>query len=147
MRFVCITSAVLLTVAVASANTLKDKSAAIALGEQAMGKVAKGDLKAAFQVLRPYTALPEAEFEAVVLQSISAREKVGNRYGATVDFEYVGTHEVGKSLFEALFLEKTEKTALPWALIFYRTTEGWTLNSFFWTDKITPLFTCPSSWE
>jgi len=32
------------------------------------------------------------------------------------------------------------KFALPWIFIFYKGTDGWTLNEFAWRDKVSELF-------
>jgi hypothetical protein len=39
-----------------------------------------------------------------------------------------------------LYMEKTEKHALPWAFIFYKTPKGWMLSSFGWNDKMPQFF-------
>ena len=110
------------------------------LADKVMALAGKGDLPAAFQLMKPYVAIPESEFEGMSLQSKSQRDQFGFRYGKSVGHEFIGEKKVGQSLLRLTYIEKTDKHAMPWMFMFYRTPEGWTLNGFVWHDKVQQLF-------
>jgi len=47
---------------------------------------------------------------------------------------------LGQSLVMVTCIEKTEKHALPWLFYFYKSPQGWVLNSFVWNDNLPSLF-------
>lgn len=123
----------------AQAATLQTDADIRALADSVMAKVAKADLPGAFAVMKPYTIIPPTEFDAAALQSKSQRDLVGTRFGATIGYEFIGEKRSGQSLLKLTYIEKTELHALPWIFYFYRTPNGWVLNSFFWHDRMPDL--------
>lgn len=122
------------------ADTLKADTDLKPLAEIVMTKVAKGNLSAAFDAMKPYVVISEAEFQSAALNSKAQRDQFGIRYGKTVGYEFIGQKKIGESLIRLTYMEKTEKHALPWMFYFYRTPSGWMLNSFSWNDQIPQLF-------
>jgi hypothetical protein len=108
--------------------------------ERVMAKVAKGDLDGAFQEMKPYLVIPEAEYETLVANTRAQRGLAGTRYGKVIGYECVDKKAVGQSLVRITCLEKTDKHALPWRFYFYKTPSGWVLNSFNWSDNFTTVF-------
>jgi hypothetical protein len=51
---------------------------------QVMSRVGKADLAGAFAYMKPYTIVPEAEFETLKLGTKSQRDQAGSRFGKTV---------------------------------------------------------------
>jgi hypothetical protein len=125
--------------AVTHAATLQTDADIRAFADGVMAKVAKGDLPGAFATMKPYVIIPPTEFDAAALQSKSQRDLVGNRFGKTIGFEFIGEKRSGQSLLKLTYIEKTERHALPWIFFFYRTPKGWVLNSFFWHDRMPDL--------
>ena len=125
----------------AQAATLQSDADIRTFADRVMAKVAKGDLPGAFADMKPYTIIPPTEFDAAALQSKSQRDLVGTRFGATIGYEFIGEKRSGQSLLKLTYIEKTERHALPWLFYFYRTPNGWVLNSFFWNDRMTDLLT------
>lgn len=125
----------------AHADTLKSESELRSFAESVMKQVGANDLAAAFKQMQPYVVISESEFQTAVLSSKSQREQYGARYGSAVGYEYIEQKKVGDSLLRITFIEKTEKHALPWTFYFYKSSKGWVLNSFSWSDKVQVLFT------
>ena len=129
-----------LITAQAMGDTLKDEEAMRAFTDRVMTHVAKGDLGGAFEALKPYVNLSPTEIDAVAVQSKAQREQYGQRYGSAIAFEFIDDQKVGQSLYRLRYIEKTNKHALAWQFYFYKTAEGWTLNTFFWNDMFHKLF-------
>lgn len=122
------------------AGILKSEADLLPLSDGIMQSVAKGDIAKAFEKIKPYTIIPPAEFDSVAFGSISQRDQFGIRYGKTVGYEFISNKKVGNSLIKITYIEKTEKHALPWSFYFYKTPDGWVLNSFSWNDQMPQLF-------
>ncbi len=124
----------------AFAKTLPDENAAKDLSTKIMAKVSKGDLSAAFKMMKPYTFIGPAEIDAIIIQSKASREKAGQKNGKPIGYEFIDSKKVGDSLLRFRYVEKNEKNILFWEFYFYKANEGWVLDSFNWTEAYRPLF-------
>lgn len=61
----------------AYADTFKSEADAKQLSERVMAQVAKGELVAAFSLMKPYVVIPESEFQGLALQTKSQRDQFG----------------------------------------------------------------------
>lgn len=122
------------------AEELKSERDLKPLATKAMEKAAKGDFVGALDVIKPYVAIPEAEFQTVASKSKARRDQIASRVGAPIGYEFIGQKKVGDSLIRLTYIEKTEKHALPWVFFFYKTKSGWIVNNFQWNDQVTPIF-------
>ena len=138
---VLVFSAIFVASGSALADTLKSESELRPFAESVMKHVGVNNLTAAFKQMQPYVVISESEFQTAVLSSKSQREQYGARYGNAVGYEYIEQKKVGDSLLRITFIEKTDKHALPWTFYFYKSSKGWILNSFSWSDKVQALFT------
>ncbi len=85
-------------------------------------------------MMKPYLSLSGTEVDSVYLQTKLTRDQYKARFGATIATEYISTKTIGSSLVRYLYVERTENTAFVWKFIFYKTKEGWVINSFNWGD-------------
>jgi len=108
--------------------------------DKIMELVIKGDILKAFDAMKPYLVIPEAEFKSAAQNSKSQREQFAERIGSPIGYEFIGQKSVGTSLVRLVYIEKTEKQALIWAFYFYKAKAGWVLNSFVWDDQTPALF-------
>lgn len=122
------------------AGEFKSEAELKPFAEAVMKKVAANDLKGAFKLMQPYVVISESELQSAALSSQTQREQYGARYGKSVGYEFISEQKLGESLIGMVYIEKTEKHALPWSFCFYKTPKGWILNSFNWNDKVTSLF-------
>lgn len=135
-----IAAAVFLFAAAASAETVADENAAKELTDKIMTNVGTGDLGAAFNRMKPYVPISPTEIDNAAVKSKALRAQYGERYGKSEGFEFVDSKKVGNSLLRLRYIEKTENHALPWIFYFYKTQEGWVLNSFDWNDIYKSFF-------
>jgi hypothetical protein len=124
----------------ARADTLKSEQDVKQLSERIMTLAGKGDFVGAFSAMKPYVIVPDSEFESIVLQSKSQRDQFAGRYGKSIGYEFISETKAGASILKHIYIEKTAKHALPWMLIYYKTPNGWVLNSFAWNDQIQNVF-------
>lgn len=124
----------------ASAEVLADEAALRAFGDKVMQQVAKGEHAKALDMLRPYSLQPADEFKATAEASQASRAQHALRYGKPIGYAFVSQRKVADSVLRLLYMEKTEKHALPWAFIFYKTPKGWMLSSFGWNDRLPQFF-------
>ncbi len=124
----------------ANAATLASEADLRKFSDKVMDAAGKGDIVAAFDLMKPYVVIGESEFQSTALSSKSQRDQISSRFGKSIGYEFVSSKKVGESLIRLLYIEKTEKTAVPWAFYFYKTSAGWTLNSYAWSGQINQIF-------
>lgn len=124
----------------ACADIFKSDKEFRSFAEAVMAKAASGDIVGALNEMGPYTIIPEAEFQSAVLNSKAQRDQYGLRYGKSIGYEFISEDKAGDSLVRLIYIEKTEKHALPWAFYFYKSPNGWVLNSFQWNDQLPLVF-------
>jgi hypothetical protein len=119
---------------VADAGELKTGEEARIFADNVMATVGSGDLKTAFEMLKPYLSLSGTEVDSVYQQTKLTRDQYRERFGNTVGTEFVSARSAGNSLIRFVYVEKTENTAFVWKFVFYKTRSGWVINSFNWGD-------------
>lgn len=124
----------------ASAGTLNSKIAARKLTDQVMTKVTAGDIDGGFMLMKPYTIIPESEFNVAIEQTKLQLPLMQGRFGKTVGMEFIREKSVGNSLLQIVQIQKFEKHVMRWNFIFYSAEDKWILNSFNFDDKIYSLF-------
>ena len=124
----------------AFADTLKTDADLRPFADRVMAGVAGAGIAAGISVMRPYVVMPEVELQKALLTLQSQREAYPDRFGKTVGFEFIGQKKLGESLVRLAYIEKTERRALPWLFHFYRTRNGWVLESFLCNDQASQLF-------
>jgi hypothetical protein len=120
--------------------TLPDENAAKDLTNKIMTKIANGDIDNAFKLMKPYVPISATEIDSAAIQTKAQLEQYGQRYGEPIGFEFIDSTKIGDSVFRFRYLAKMKNNALPWVFIFYKTTDGWTLNNFSWKDSVVNLF-------
>ena len=130
----------LLSAAAVRADVLKDEAALREVGDRVMAQVARGEHVKAHDMLKPYTLQAADDFKTTIDASQASRAQHNARYGKSVGYAFVGQRKVADSVLRLVYMEKTEKHALPWAFIFYKTPKGWMLSSFGWNDRLPQFF-------
>lgn len=130
----------LISVNTAYCATLESEQEARLFADNVMKSVVNGDIKAAFDKLKPYVGVPETEIDSVYLQSKAQRDQRKERIGNTIGYEFIASKRVGQSLFRLIYIEKTEKTIFFWSFYFYQVDKGWMLELFNFGDSLPALF-------
>ncbi|MQA23660.1 hypothetical protein [Rugamonas rivuli] len=134
-RFVVIFSFISICVP-ALADTFKSEDELKPFVESVMKKVAVDDLTGAFKLVRPYLAVGDSEFQLAELNSKNQNTLYSSRYGFPVGVEFIEQKKVGESLIRVVYIEKTEKQALPWVFYFYKPSTVWIFTGFKWSDQL-----------
>lgn len=129
-----VTVLLLLATSASMAAELKSEDDSRRLADGIMASVAAGDMKAAFDKMKPHLSISETEVDSVLLQTKTAREQYRERFGDALGYEYISTKKIGKSLIGHLYVEKTRKTAFAWKFVFYKAEGKWVLITFNWGD-------------
>ena len=124
----------------ANAATLESSDAAVAVTDQAMKRIASGDLRDAFEIVKPYMVIPAAEVDAILGQAELQQPMLVVRFGKSIGYELIRNDTVGDSLVQVVYLQKFEKHAMVWRFILYGGTGEWTINSFKYADDISSAF-------
>lgn len=132
---------VFFTCNLACAAGLKDETEIRQVTDDIMKLVAANDLKSAAEIMKKHTApMPPAEIDSFYLQTKTERDKMENRVGKTVGYEYISTKKIGSSLIRIQYLEKLKETGMAWSFYFYKTADGWMMEGWNW-NAMRVLFT------
>lgn len=124
----------------ANADVLKDKDEAKKIAKSAMEYVGKGDVEKGLLLIKPYLIIPEHEFEGVLSSLKMQAPAIEQRYGKTIDIEFMDVEEVGESLMLVMYIQKFERHLMRWKFYFYKPADGWVLNTFSTDDQIQMMF-------
>jgi hypothetical protein len=122
------------------AASLDSEEAASKLIDKVMEKVGSGDLVGGLLLLKPYSVVPESEFNVLLEQTKLQLPVIQGRFGKTLGTEFIAERLVGKSFFQIVHLQKFERHAVRWRFIFYSPSKSWVLDTFTFDDKIHLLF-------
>lgn len=122
------------------ADTLPSPASARELTDKVMTFVAKGEIEAGIRLLKPYSVVPDAEFEAAIGQLKLQVPVMRERFGKILGSEFLREDPTGNSLIRITQLQKFEKHPMRWIFIFYKSDNGWVLNTFYFDDNIRSLF-------
>ena len=137
---IIITFALLFCTSAMAVETFKDENAMRTFSDEFMGKIGSGNLKEAYDFLKPYANMNSVEVDSAAEETKQLRQKAAMRYGPTKGYQFISEKKVGDSLYRLLYIEKTEKQAVPWVFYFYRADDTWRLDEFDWTDRVAVMF-------
>jgi hypothetical protein len=98
------------------AGTFSSPVAAKEFTENVMSKVATGDIEGGLKMMKPYTIIPEAEFDAMIIQAKLQLPAITQRFGKSIGKEFVREDKVGDSLVRIIYLHKFELHPMQWTL-------------------------------
>jgi hypothetical protein len=120
-----------------SVGTLED---ARALCDSVMKEVGSGNMKDGLVKLKPYTLVPQAEFE-VQLNNLSMQMPIMNqRFGEATGYEFISQDTFGESIVKFTYIQKLEQHITVWRFLFYKPKEVWLLNTWWFDDKVQQVF-------
>lgn len=122
------------------ADTFPSVPAARAFTDKVLAKVGAGEIEAGVKMVKPYTIIPAAEFDAMVGQISLQLPAIAQRFGKPVGSEFVSETKVGESFVRLFYLSKYERHAMRWTFYLYNTPQGWVINTFNFDDKIQNMF-------
>ena len=105
-----------------------------------MTRIATGDIEGGLKMMKPYTIVPAAEFDAAVGQAALQLPAIAQRFGKSLSQESISESKVGESLVRLVYLQKFERHAMRWRFYLYKGSAGWVINTFNFDDRIHELF-------
>ncbi len=111
-----------------------------ALCDLAAQGVAKGDLNAVLEPLRPHYAIGQDEERILAMQFFSQRETIRAKGDALISVTYLGRQEAGEGLIRFNYLENYNKTSLVWQFTFYKPADRWLVRQLRWQENLDALF-------
>lgn len=126
-------------VALAEEN-LKNVRATKRIAENIISQIEQGKVDEAFTQLKAYWPLAPGEVDDLLAHTKEQRKLVKERFGQPLSVEFIRTEEVGSSLVRHTFIEKFERHALRWQLSFYKPSDHWIVNTIYWDDKVSDVY-------
>ncbi len=126
-------------ISVAEEN-LKNVRATKRIAENVISQIEQGKVDEAFMQLKAYWPLAPGEVDDLLAHTKEQRKLVKERFGQPLSVEFIRTEEVGSSLVRHTFIEKFERHALRWQLSFYKPSDHWIVNTIYWDDKVSEVY-------
>jgi hypothetical protein len=123
-----------------SQDVLKNVKSTKRLAENVVTLVEQNSIDEAFKQLKNYWPLTSIEIDDLLAHTKEQRQIVTERFGKPLGIEFVRTELVGDSMVRHIFIEKFEKHGLRWQISFYKPADSWIVNSIYWDDKISELY-------
>lgn len=121
-------------------ENLKNVRATKRIAENVISQIEQGKVDEAFTQLKAYWPLAPGEVDDLLAHTKEQRKLVKERFGQPLSVEFIRTEEVGSSLVRHTFIEKFERHALRWQLSFYKPSDHWIVNTIYWDDKVSDVY-------
>lgn len=119
---------------------LKDASEAEVLSENVTKLFGEGEITKAFDLIIPYWPLPKNELESIREQTLKYSNVISQRFGAIIGTLKVKEEMIGDIAIRETYLLRHKFSAIRLIFTYYKSDEGWLLNSFKWDDSFTDEF-------
>ena len=84
--------------------------------------------------------MPKEEIDAMRVKSEDQLGMMARRFGNLIGTEFVTTQNAGDSLVRYVYIQKFQKHATRWMIVFYRPEKNWLINVIVWDDQLHNLF-------
>jgi len=122
------------------APKLKTEESVKILVENCLKHFVAGEYKAGLDLFKPYWVAPTNEIDTLIMQTVSTRNTVRERFGNSIGYEFISQQRAGKSFLRIVAVEKLQNTAIRYSIVFYKADDNWIVQNFNWDDKIQLLF-------
>ena len=102
------------------AETLKTEDDLRPFTDQVMTGLSKADTAATLRKMRPYMAISDSEFEALVAEAISTRDEYRKEAGKQLGFDFFSQKQMGDSMTRLTYGERAKQLRLTWVFFFRR---------------------------
>jgi hypothetical protein len=110
------------------------------LADKAVGLFREEKITEAYGVLKPYWPLAPVEIDSLANQTTTQWPLVTQRFGSSLGTEFIRERKAGESFVQYIYLQKFERHAIRWLLVFYKAQDRWVINSVSFDDSIGALF-------
>lgn len=124
----------------AAAEGFKSVKEARAFADAMMATIYEERFQEAFDRAKPYWPIPTVEIDGIVNQIKGQWPVVRQRFGKTIETEFVRREAIGKSFVRYYYLHKFENHAIYWRMDFYRPHDEWKINKIEFRDALDLLY-------
>lgn len=111
-----------------------------AVSKNVMELFTKGDISEAFDLITPYWPLPYNEIEALEEKTLKYVNIIEQRFGKSIGFLRVKRETIKDIAIRETYIIRHKFHAMRVIFTYYRSDEGWLVNSFKWDDSYTDEF-------
>jgi len=139
MKYIVLMMLSLISVA-ASAEGFKTEKDTRDFSDALVSQIVNEKFQAAFDSAKPYWPLPEVEIDSIVNKISQQWPVVNQRFGKSVDAEFIRKESIGKSFLRYYYLHKFDNHAIYWRIDYYKPKEEWKINSVVFLDSLDVLY-------
>lgn len=111
-----------------------------AVSKNVMELFTKGDISEAFDLITPYWPLPYNEMEALEEKTLKYVNIIEQRFGKSLGFLRVKRETIKDIAIRETYIIRHKFHAMRVIFTYYKSDEGWLVNSFKWDDSYTDEF-------
>ena len=108
--------------------------------EAGMSLIGKGRVAQGIRRLASAWPMPPAEIERLIEQAQNQAPVMASRFGAVLGHELIAEQRVGTSFLRRVYLQRFERHAIAWRIIYYRGADGWYVNNLNFSDETEDMF-------
>jgi len=110
------------------------------MADRVMAKVAAGETEEGILLCKAFSVDPNSKWDSYLEEIKAERPSTLQRFGATVDTQFVREVKVSEHLVRLIYMERCEKYPMAWAFTFYRGKDEWRLSSLSRDGGLDVLF-------
>lgn len=121
-------------------ETLKSKIETQKLSKKVADLFKDNKITESFEMLKQYWPLPENELDALEEKTIKYMNILENRFGKRLDVTKIKDENISDIALRETYIMRYNFSALRIVFTYYRSENGWFINSFKWDDSFTEEF-------
>ncbi|EDP94281.1 hypothetical protein U8527_12785 [Kordia algicida OT-1] len=119
---------------------MKNVAETEAVSKNVMQLFTKGDISESFDLITPYWPLPYNEIEALEEKTLKYVNIIEQRFGKSIGFLRVKRETIKDIAIRETYIIRHKFHAMRVIFTYYKSDEGWLINSFKWDDSFTDEF-------
>lgn len=121
-------------------ETLESKIETQKLSKKVADLFKDNKITESFEMLKQYWPLPENELDALEEKTIKYMNILENRFGKRLDVTKIKDENISDIALRETYIMRYSFSALRIVFTYYRSENGWFINSFKWDDSFTEEF-------
>jgi lipase chaperone LimK len=124
----------------AQSKTLANQIETQKLSKQVAGLFSENKISKSFQILEQYWPLPKNEMEALQEKTIKYMNILETRFGKRLDVTKIKDEHISDIALRETYIMRYTYSAIRIVFTYYRSENGWFINSFKWDDSFEQEF-------
>ncbi len=125
---------------VSFADSFKSKKETREFSNDFMDNMVAGKFQKGFDLAKPYWPISADEIDGIVNQINTNWPAINQRFGKSIDKEFIQDKRIGKSFVRYYYLHKFENHSIYWQIDFYKPKSEWKVNTITFLDNLEVLF-------